>query len=288
MSLVTKTIDSRILGKEMNLAVYRPAVNDNSALPVLYFLHGRTGNESLLQWLGMEKTADAMIEAGEIQPMIVVCPNLDNSRGINSAELYREVKGKYGVVHKGRYEDYLLDELIPFVDNTFHTIRDRSARYIGGISSGGYTALSIGLRHQELFSKIGGHMPAIDLSYTDEDECYFTDEAMWLKNDPITIAKQTAFDDLKVFLDDGKEDEGQFYRACEKLFQLMRQNGADVQNHLFEGRHSGDYITMCKITCLRDVTAETTSSLTWKPISDFIASAQLLICGGDFSEQYLL
>ena len=133
MSLVTKTIDSRILGKEMNLAVYRPAVNDNSALPVLYFLHGRTGNESLLQWLGMEKTADAMIEAGEIQPMIVVCPNLDNSRGINSAELYREVKGKYGVVHKGRYEDYLLDELIPFVDKTFHTIRDRSARYIGGI-----------------------------------------------------------------------------------------------------------------------------------------------------------
>ena len=36
MSLVTKTIDSRILGKEMNLAVYHPAVNDSSALPVLY------------------------------------------------------------------------------------------------------------------------------------------------------------------------------------------------------------------------------------------------------------
>ena len=79
MSLVTKTIDSRILSKEMNLAVYRPAVNDNSALPVLYFLHGRTGNESLLQWLGIEKIADAMIDAGEIQPLIMVCPNLDNS-----------------------------------------------------------------------------------------------------------------------------------------------------------------------------------------------------------------
>ena len=261
MSLVTKTIDSRILGKEMNLAVYHPAVNDSSALPVLYFLHGRTGNESLLQWLGTEKTADAMIEAGEIQPLIVVCPNLDNSRGINSAELYREVKGKYGVVHKGRYEDYLLDELIPFVDNTFHTIRDRSARYIGGISSGGYTALSIGLRHQELFSKIGGHMPAIDLSYADEDECYFADETMWLKNDPISIAKQTVFDDLQVFLDDGKEDEGQFYRACEKLFQLLRQNGADVQNHLFEGHHSGDYIKFNMETYLRFYSSRTSSSL---------------------------
>jgi enterochelin esterase-like enzyme len=202
-----------------------------------------------------------MIEAGEIQPLIVVCPNLDNSRGINSAELYREDKGKYGVVHKGRYEDYLLDELIPFVDNTFHTIQDRSARYIGGISSGGYTALSIGLRHQELFSKIGGHMPAIDLSYADEDECYFADETMWLKNDPISIAKQTVFDDLQVFLDDGKEDEGQFYRACEKLFQLLRQNGADVQNHLFEGHHSGDYIRFNMETYLRFYSSRTSSSL---------------------------
>ena len=60
MSLVTKTIESQILSKKMNLAVYRPAAYDHSALPVLYFLHGRTGNESLLQWLGMDKTADAM------------------------------------------------------------------------------------------------------------------------------------------------------------------------------------------------------------------------------------
>jgi S-formylglutathione hydrolase FrmB len=100
-----------------------------------------------------------MIEAGEMQPLIVVCPNLDN--------------------------------------NTFHTIRDRSARYIGGISSGGYTALSIGLRHQELFSKIGGHMLAIDLSYADEDE-------------------------------------GQFYRACEKLFQglsLVDDQGLEYDNN---------------------------------------------------------
>ena len=84
---------------------------------------------------------------------------------------------------------------------------------------------------------------------------------MWLKNDPIFIAKQTAFDDLKVFLDDGKEDEGQFYRACEKLFQLLRKNGADVQNHLFEGHHSGDYIKSNMETYLRFYSLRTTSNL---------------------------
>ena len=94
-------------------------------------------------------------------------------------------------------------------------------------------------------------MPDIDLSFADEDECYFTDKEMWLKNVPITIAKQTTFDDLKVFLDDGKEDEGQFYRTSEKLFQLLRQNGADAQNYLFEWHHSGDYIKSNMETYLR-------------------------------------
>ena len=251
MGLITEKVESRFLGKMMNLSVYCPDGYEKADLPVLYFLHGRTGDERLLQQLEMDAAADALIKAGEIKPLRIVCPNLDNSRGINSAEHYRELRGKHGVVHKGRYEDYLLDELIPFVDSTFPTIRDRSARYIGGISSGGYTALSIGLRHSELFSKLGGHMPAVDLSYAEEDECYFEDEAMWLQYDPVSIARQHAFEKLQVFLDDGKDDEGQFYRACEKLFGILQRNGADVQVHLFAGRHNGEYVLSNLNTYLR-------------------------------------
>ena len=242
MGLITEKVESIILGKSMNLSVYCPDGYEKATLSVLYFLHGRTGNEQLLSQLGMDAAADALIKAGEINPLRIVCPNLDNSRGINSAEQYREVRGKYGIVHKGRYEDYLLDELIPFVESTFPAIMDRSARYIGGISSGGYTALSIGLRHPERFSKGGGHMPAVDLSYAEEDECYFENEAMWLQYDPIAIAAHSAFKNLHVFLDDGKDDEGQFYRACEKLFWILQRNGADVQYHLFEGHHNEEYV----------------------------------------------
>lgn len=217
MSVQIKTIESKILGKKMNLAVYRSDGFEDKALPVLYFLHGRSGSESLLQWLGMDKCADQMISSGEIKSLLIVCPNLDNSRGLNSSESYQEIIGKYALVYKGRYEDYLIEEAIPFVEKSFCTDKSRSGRFIGGISSGGYTALNIGLRHQKLFSKIGGHMPAVDLSYADEDECYFADEKMWLENDPLTIAARSTFDDLKVFLDDGKDDEGKFFRACEKL-----------------------------------------------------------------------
>ena len=251
MGLITEKVESIILGKSMNLSVYCPDGYEKATLSVLYFLHGRTGNEQLLSQLGMDAAADALIKAGEIKPLRIVCPNLDNSRGINSAEHYRELRGKHGVVHKGRYEDYLLDELIPFVESTFPAIMDRSARYIGGISSGGYTALSIGLRHPELFSKIGGHMPAVDLSYAEEDECYFEDEAMWLQYDPVSIARQSSFENMQVFLDDGKDDEGQFYRACGRLFRILQRNGADVQYHLFAGRHNGGYVLSNLDTYLR-------------------------------------
>ena len=251
MSIFQKTLESKILGKPMNLSFYCPSGYEVAELPVLYFLHGRTGDETLVRQTGMDKLADELIAAGEIKPLCIVCPSMGNSRGINSARVAREVDGKYGPVHKGRYADYLLEEVIPFAEDALRAARRREDRYIGGVSAGGYAALHLALRHQELFSRVGGHMPAIDLSYADEDECYFADEAMWLQFDPISIAAGSGACDLRVFLDDGDQDEGQFYRGCEKLYEILRQKGADVQNHVFKGHHNGEYVVSNLKTYLR-------------------------------------
>lgn len=241
MSLTVHKIKSGILSKSMNTAVYCPDGCENVKLPVLYFLHGRSGDETLLEKSEMGTTADRLRKEGKIRPLIIVCPNLDNSRGINSSETYMEISGRYGIVHKGRYEDYLIREVIPYIDGAFNTVKSRSGRYIGGISSGGYTALSIGLRHKNLFSRIGGHMPAIDPFYAHEDEAYFSDETMWLKYDPVSIAKSGDFKNISVFLDDGTEDEGRFFLACDRLYSVLKSKGAEVQNHLFAGRHNEGY-----------------------------------------------
>ena len=68
MGLTTKTINSSLLGKKMNIAVCVPDAYENIPLPVLYFLHGRTGNETLLQWFEMDKRASSLIESGIIKP----------------------------------------------------------------------------------------------------------------------------------------------------------------------------------------------------------------------------
>jgi S-formylglutathione hydrolase FrmB len=54
----------------------------------------------------------------------------------------------------GRYEDYLTEELVPFVDENFRTIAERDSRAVMGKSSGGYGSLIMGLRHADIFGLV--------------------------------------------------------------------------------------------------------------------------------------
>lgn len=242
MSILLRNIQSKFLKKEMSVSIYIPEGHEREHLPALYFLHGRTGNDKLITQIGIDKVAQEMINEGTIKPLIIVCPSMDNSRGIDSAEEYTEVAGKYGIVNKGLYASYLIKEVIPYIDSNFNTLQDRHNRYIGGISAGGYAALHLGLSHQNLFSKIGGHMPAMDISYEDEDECYFANKKMWEKYDPYTIAHTKDIANMQVYLDDGEEDEGNFYKSCKRLCKLLQSKNINTENHVFAGHHNGEYV----------------------------------------------
>ncbi|MEO8074099.1 MAG: alpha/beta hydrolase-fold protein, partial [Acidobacteriota bacterium] len=51
----------------------------------------------------------------------------------------------------GDYEDYLTQEIVPFVDAQFRTINDKNSRAVMGKSSGGYGALIMAMRHADIF-----------------------------------------------------------------------------------------------------------------------------------------
>jgi enterochelin esterase-like enzyme len=59
------------------------------------------------------------------------------------------------------YEDLIALELLPEVEKNFCTWNTRETRAIGGISRGGFWALSIVLRQPETFGAVGGHSPAL-------------------------------------------------------------------------------------------------------------------------------
>jgi enterochelin esterase-like enzyme len=240
-------LHSAVLAKEMRISVYLPEGFDRLvSLPVLYFLHGRSGDENIMFEAGISTCADEMISAGKIKPLIIACPKIENSRGLNSSLECKEVLDPFNknrIINTGMYEDYFLNEVVPLMDKTFNTVKDRTGRFIGGASAGGYAALHMAFRHQGLFSKAGGHMPALELSLEAEDKPYFEDTSTWEKYDPIHIAKNSAISScIGVYLDAGDKDEGRFYEGCSILHKILKEKGVNAQNHIFSGNHSVEYI----------------------------------------------
>jgi len=236
---------SDILKKEMGMLVYLPENYDKTALPVLYFLHGRNGNENIMYAIDMNTKADRLIQSGEIKPMIIVCPRIENSRGINSSLFYEEVTDEASgrIINLGMYEDYFIKEVLPKMENSFNTIKEKSGRYIGGASAGGYTALHHAFLHQDMFSKVGGHMPALELVLDDDAKPFYADIDSWNTNDPIYIASNSNIsNELEVYLDAGDKDEGRFYEGCSALQKILQEKGIKSQNHIFQVNHSVEYI----------------------------------------------
>jgi enterochelin esterase family protein len=136
-------------GRVRDVIVYLPAEYEESArnFPVVYCLTGFTGRGRMLLndnafTPNLAERMDRLIGAGAIQPMIVVMPDCftyyGGSQYINSSAT-------------GNYEDYLTREIVPFVDENFRTVRDKTARAVMGKSSGGYGALIMAMRHADLF-----------------------------------------------------------------------------------------------------------------------------------------
>ncbi len=137
--------DSTTLGKEFFLRIYTPPCFNPYAktrYPVLYLLHGQSFNDDQWDRLGMDESADLLIENEHIPPVIIVMPE-------ESAYLEDTHTSKYGYA--------IVEELLPWVEEQFPTQNDKSHRAIGGISRGAGWALRIGLSHPELFGSIGLH-----------------------------------------------------------------------------------------------------------------------------------
>jgi len=141
------------------LAVWLPPAYDRRAsgpgtrFPVLYDLVGFTGSGmSHLNWKpfsdNVAERAARLIHEGRMGPAIIVFPDCFTSLGgnqyVNSSAI-------------GNYADYLLQEIIPFVDREFRTLASREHRGCFGKSSGGYGAIIHGMKYAAHWGAIANH-----------------------------------------------------------------------------------------------------------------------------------
>jgi S-formylglutathione hydrolase FrmB len=161
-TLVLERFQSRVLEgnpagdpAERTIPVYLPpsyASDPERWFPVVYVLAGFTGRgRGLLNdspWSpALDDRMDALIAAGCPELILVMpdcCTRFGGSQYLNSTAT-------------GRYEDHVIDELVPWVDAHLRTLPERAHRGIAGKSSGGYGALVLGMRHPDVFGAIASH-----------------------------------------------------------------------------------------------------------------------------------
>lgn len=244
------TFRSEALDRDMNLNVYLPAgYHPEERYPVLYLVHGYGGNEDAWVGLGIGKAADRLIAEGAIKPLLIVMPEMNNSYGLNSSPDYAvNAPGNPNTTYSGMYQDYLAKDVVGYVDGHYSTIADRSGRFIGGLSMGGFISLHTAFLHPDLFGKAGGHSPAIFLDdwsttggeYGLKAFLYPTDE-LRTERDPLRLAERADLSNLEVYLDCGEQDYYKFYEGTEKLFELLQSKGVASEYHRKPGKHDGDY-----------------------------------------------
>lgn len=153
---------------ERELLIYFPPSykRTNKRYPVVYLISGFTGYGKMNMNLSpysenIQQRLDRLIKTKKINEMIVVMPDCITKYGgsqyVNSAAT-------------GEYEDYLIKEIIPYIDRTFRTIPRAGSRAIIGKSSGGYGAMRLSMRHPDIFGLMVTHSGDSAFEY-----CYMKD-----------------------------------------------------------------------------------------------------------------
>ncbi|MDW7656867.1 MAG: alpha/beta hydrolase-fold protein [Bacillota bacterium] len=243
--LIKIDLDSKQLKKQMQILVWLPEMlAENQDYPVLYFLPDGGGSaHTVIHDYLIGRTADELVEQGVIEPMIIVAVSTNRSFCINSAAEVRQIETASGTSFvEGPYEDYLIKEVIPMIDEQFPTKTDRSGRMIGGYSMGGYAALHLAFRNPQLFSRAGGHSASLfPDSFPDESisDWLYPDELTRDQRDPIRLAQTQDLSGLSIYLDTGQTDVNLEGNAL--LAQVLEDNAIPCVNHIFSGSHGRYY-----------------------------------------------
>jgi S-formylglutathione hydrolase FrmB len=215
-------IDSKAVGRELDVSVIEPTERSTARRPLLVFLHGAGGsNESFLT----NRAVLAGLGRLGAETPVVAFPDGELSWWHNRAS--------------GDWERYVMREVIPTVRRRFDTAPGRVA--VGGISMGGYGAYHLGLRHPGRFCAVGGHSAGLWLDESEEFEGAFDDRADYERNDVLAAvrADPDAFGDTPIWNDYGDEDW--FVPGNAAFVSALRQGDGDLAAHVWPGGHDNAY-----------------------------------------------
>jgi enterochelin esterase-like enzyme len=228
MTFQLKTFNSKAMGEVRQYGLILPPgynQHPNKRYPVIFLLHG--GHDDARAWydkIGIIPVLDQLYKSGKLPYSIIITPDGNDKRGSSprwDPDYYDGPHGKVGTL--------IGSELVQVVKSRYRTLESPQLWAMGGLSSGGWGALNIGLRHlnnfNNFFSQIG----------------YFTDTS-GPQNSPQEIVKHLPVQQRKrlhIYMDAGKDDlmTQEFLNSSRQFHKTLNQLGIDNVFYEFPGGH---------------------------------------------------
>lgn len=218
-----------------DLIIYLPPGYDHHPdrhYPVLYLQDGqnlfdpRTSFVPGRTWQVREH-ADAAIEAGEVEPLIIV--GIYNTGNRRLAEYTPEPDAKLSGGEAVAYGQMLTEELMPWVATRYRILTEREQTGIGGSSLGGLLSLFLGLHLPTHFGKLAVLSPSV----------------WWNHKSILGYLNEHApqiWDRPRLWLDIGDQEGYKALHDAEQLARRLRANGWKQGTTLhFERIHGGTH-----------------------------------------------
>ena len=203
----------------------------NKKFPVVYLLHGYSGNYGT--WVKSFKEV-----ANQVDKYGFIVIGVDG----NYSSWYFDSP----IDPTFKYETYIIDELVPYIDKKYKTIASPAGRAISGLSMGGHGALYLSFKHQDVYGAAGSMSGGVDIRPFSENWDIkkrlgaITDfPENWYKNTVINMLNLVENNKLKLIIDCGVDDF--FIDVNRKLHDKMLTLKINHDYIERPGKHNIDY-----------------------------------------------
>ncbi|QNI30374.1 alpha/beta hydrolase [Alloacidobacterium dinghuense] len=224
---------SHFLRDDRDITVYVPPQYEEQpdrGFPVLYLHDGQNLFDPSTSFVPgrtwrVAETADAVIEAGEVTPLIIV--GIANTGDHRLKEYTYVPDWKMGGGEADKYGRLVTEELMPFINANYRTLQGRENTGMGGSSLGALATLYLGLKYANVFSRLGVLSPSV----------------WWNHKSIISYVNETRLAHLpRIWLDVGTAEGRRTLADADLLERRLRANGwrpdIDLQYlHVAGGTH---------------------------------------------------
>ena len=215
---VHRGFQSRILPDARDLIVYLPPEYEADGVrhyPVLYLHDGQNLFDPATSYVRgktwqVRESADAMIAAGEVEPLIIV--GIYNTGDRRLAEYTHERDWQMGGGEADGYGRLIVEELMPWVASKYRVRAGREFTGMGGSSLGGLVSLYLGLKYAEIFGRLAVLSPSV----------------WWNHRSILGVVNGVAPSLMhrpRIWLDAGDHEGRMMVRDAELLARRLRANG---------------------------------------------------------------